>query len=52
METQITSSGASFDFNFPKSKFLFVFAGFVGLYGIVYLALLINVLSRTGSHIF
>jgi hypothetical protein len=52
METQTTSPSSQFDFSFPKSKFLFLFAGVVGLYSLAYLALLINVLCKTGAHIF
>lgn len=52
METQTTSAFSEFNFSFPKSKFLFLFAGLVGLYYIAYLSLLINLMCRTGVRYF
>jgi hypothetical protein len=52
METHIMSSCKMNDLKFPKTRILFICAGFVGLYYVAYIILLINVICKTGSHIF
>jgi hypothetical protein len=50
MQSSMTTPGSEFKFTCPKAKFLFLFAGFVSLYGIVYLSYLINMMTRNGAH--
>lgn len=52
MKTQIAISDFEMNFKLSLGRPFFVCVGFIGLYYIAYLALLLHVIVKSGTHIF